>query len=181
MATTRVKKPKQYFPIESYSYDLANSNVTIVANTAYTNLLFANVSIYLASATQYTDYKTSVRTVSGNTFTASVATAQYIQNLSHFGVDGYLPGQTGGQTEHTLPRGTGCDTVVQSYVDGTGGASFEIQLSLDKEHWIYFSDISHSNTDGNTSAIFIAPGWAYMRANLISVGANTNLVIMSSE
>lgn len=181
MATTRVKYHKQYFPIESYTFDSANSVATIVANTAYTNLLYANLAIYLASSSQYTDYKTSVGTVSGNTFTASVATAQYIQNLSHFGVDGYLPGQTGGQEEHTLPRGTGCDTVVQSFVSGTGGASYNIDVSLDKSHWIPVGTITHTTASEDTGFITISPGWVYMRANLISVGANTNLVILTGE
>lgn len=181
MATTRVKTPKQYFPIESYSYDSANSIATIVANTAYTNLLFANAAIYLASSTQYTDYKTSVRTKSGNTFTASVATAQYIQNLSHFGVDGYLPGQTGGQEPQTLPRGTGTETIIQSYVSGTGSASYVIDVSLDTSHWIPVANVTHANTNNDTGFITISPGWAYYRANINSIGANTNLVIMSGE
>lgn len=181
MATTRVKYHKQYFPIKSYTFDSANSVATIVANTAYTNLLYANLAIYLASSSQYTDYKTSVGTVSGNTFTASVATAQYIQNLSHFGVDGYLPGQTGGQAEQTIPRGTGAETVIQSYVSGTGGASYIIELSLNKTHWIASANVSHSNTNNNTGFITVSPGWAYYRANINSIGANTNLVIMSGE
>lgn len=181
MSSQRVRKPKQFFPIESYSYDSANSIATIVANTAFTDLLYANASIYLDSQIRQESYKSSVKTISGNTFTASVPVNQYIQTLTHFSVDGYLPGQTGGQVSHTLPRGTGCDTVIQSYVSGSGGASYSIELSLDTEHWISFASVSHGTNDGNTSAVFIAPGWAYMRANLSSVGANTNLVLMTSE
>lgn len=181
MSTQRVKTIKQYFPIESYSFDSANSIATIVANTAYTNLLFANLNIYLSSTTQYTNYKTSVKTVVGNTFTATVETAQYIQNLSHFGVDGYLPSQTGSQAEQTLPRGTGTETIVQSYVSGTGGASYIIDVSLDKTHWIPAANVVHSSVNNDTGFVTISPGWAYYRANLTSVGANTNLVIMSGE
>lgn len=181
MSTQRVKTIKQFFPIESYSYDSVTSMASIVANTSYTNLLFANVVVYLNSTTQYSNYKTSVNTISGNTFTAFVPYNQYLQSLSHFSVDGYLPGQTGNQTELTLPRGTGCDTVIQSYVTGTGGASYKIDVSLDAAHWINLTSMSHNTTNGNTVYTLVSPGWAYMRANLTSVGANTNLVVMSSE
>lgn len=183
MSTQRVKYIKQFFPIESYTYDSANTRAVIVANTVYTNLLYTGLPIYLCSNIQYSNFKTVANNVvaNSNTFTSSVSAVNYIQNMSHIGVDGYLPGQTGPQAEQTLPRGTGCDTVVQSFVNGTGGASYNLELSLDTTHWINFASVTHGSDNGNTVATFIAPGWAYMRANLSSVGANTNLVIMSSE
>lgn len=176
MSSARVRYIKQFFPIESYSYD--SGTVTITANTQF---LYTGLPVYLNSTIQYSNFKGTANVLNGNTFTVNVSARNYIQDLSHFSVDGYLPGQTGGQVEHTLPRGTGCDTVVQSFVNGSGGASYDIDLSLDKTHWIKFDSVTHGTVDGNTSAVFIAPGWAYLRANLSSVGANTNLVIMTSE
>ena len=96
-------------------------------------------------------------------------------------VNGYLSGQTGDKEEQTLPRATGTDSIIQSYVNGTAGASYTIQVSLDANHWINANTITHGTDNGNTTYATIKPGWAYMRANVASIGANTNLVIMTGE
>lgn len=176
MSTQRVKYIKQFFPLTSYTY---NNNVfSVVANN---HLLFTGVPVYLTSDRNYGAVKGIANVTSSNTFTVTTEGTFFDQQLTHFAVDGYLPTQTGGQSEHTLPRGTGCDTVVQSYVNGTGGASFVVEVSLDKYHWIPSANITHSTTNNDTGFITISPGWAYMRTNINSIGANTNLVIMTGE
>lgn len=176
MSSSRVKYIKSFFPIQGYTFDSANNTIIVTANN---HLLYANADVYLASGTQYAAYKAKVTSNTANTFTVS-ATAN-LAYLTDYYVNGFVTGQSGPQTEQTLPRGTGCDTVVQSYVSGTGGATYSIDLSLDKEHWITHSTTTHGTSDGNTAFISIAPGWAYMRANVSTIGANTNLVIMSAE
>lgn len=176
MSSSRVKYIKSFFPIRGYSFDSANNALVVTANN---HILYANVDVYLTSGTQYVAYKTKVTSNTANTFTVP-ATAN-LAYLTDYYVNGYVKGQSGPQTEQTLPRGTGCDTVVQSYVSGTGGAVYTIEVSLDKEHWITAANVNHTTVNNDTGFITISPGWAYYRANINSIGANTNLVIMSGE
>ena len=101
------------------------------------------------------------------------------QDLTHFSINGAI--STGVTDAHTIPRGTGADTVVQSYVNGSNGAVYKIDLSLDGSHWINYTSVTHGSSDGNTMYNIISPGWAYLRANVTTIGANTNLVLMTSE
>jgi len=174
MSVSRVKNSKQYFSIVDYSYN--SGNITIVANN---HLLYTGVPIYLTSDRQYSAYYANATVTSANTFT--VPATEYLQNLTHFAVDGFLSGQVGGQSPQTLPRGTGTDTIIQSYVNGAGGATFTVEVSLDKSHWISVGTIINANSSGNTAYLTIKPGWAYMRPNIGIVGSNTNLVIITGE
>lgn len=176
MSSSRVKHIKQFYQINSYKFDSANGLVTVTANG---HNLFSNVKVILTSDINYDGVKGVANVTSSNTFTVSTITDP--QFLTHYVVYGYLPGQTGAQVEQTLPRATGTDTIIQSYVNGTGGASYYIDVSLDSSNWIRANSITHGSDSGNTTYVTIKPGWAYYRANVASVGANTNLVIMSGE
>lgn len=176
MSTQRVRYIKQFFPIETYSFDSGNNKITVVSNN---HTLFTGTKLYLASGTRYETYPKVATVISSNTFT--VTSTSNIPYLDSFYVNGFLPGQTGAKPEHTLPRATGTETIVQSYVDGAGGAAYTVDVSLDTSHWITISTITHASVSGNTGYVTISPGWAYMRANVTAVGANTNLVIMTCE
>lgn len=177
MSVSRVRYIKQYFPITSYTYDPATSSFNILANS---HPLFANVSVYLTSDLQYSSVKGIANVTSSNTFSVATTTGD-IKNLTHYSIDGFVTGQTGEKEAHTLPRATGTDTIIQSYVTGTGGASYNIDVSLDKAHWITMNTVTHGSASGNTMYVTLKPGWAYMRPNVVSIGANTNLVIMTAE
>jgi hypothetical protein len=96
-------------------------------------------------------------------------------------VKGYLPGQTGPQEAQAMQRGMNTDAIVQSYVTGTGGAAYTLEVSLDNSHFINAVSFTHSTTSGDTGFVAISPGWTHVRANVISVGANTLLTIMSGN
>jgi len=177
MSVSRVKYQKQYFPINSYTVDDANNKVNIVANN---HILYNGINVALTSNKEYTSYSGEVTVTSANTFTVNCY-SKSIQSLTNYCVTGYLTGQTGGQQSITLPRGTGTEAIIQSYVSGTGGATYNIETSLDTSHWIPIATVTHTTTNGNTGFVLVSPGWAYYRANISSVGANTNLVIMSGE
>lgn len=176
MSVSRVKYIKQFYPVSSYVFDEANSAIVVTSNN---HVLYANADVYLASGTQYSALKTKVLSNTVNTFTVS-ATSN-VAYVTNYYINGYVTGQTGTKEPQTLPRATGTDAVVQSYVTGTGGATYSIDVSLDTEHWITHSTVTHGTTNGNTGFVFISPGWAYMRANVSSIGTNTNLVIMTGE
>lgn len=176
MSSKRVKYINQFFPINSYSFDSGNNVINVVANG---HSLFTGTRVFLASGNRYEAYEKIATKTSANTF--SVPSTSNISYLDNYYINGYLPGQTGTKEAQTLPRATGTETIVQSYVSGAGGASYTIDVSLDNSHWIPAGTITHATTDANTGYITISPGWAYMRANVVSIGANTNLVIMTGE
>lgn len=177
MSVARVRYIKQFFGISNYSFDSTNGILTIT--TANSHNLFTGIPITVTSDKSYDAVVGTANVTSSNTFT--IRTNIGLQYADNFCVNGYLPGQTNGQQAHTLPRGTGCNTVIQSYVNGAGGSTYNIHVSLDGNHWVALNTVIHGSSDGNTMYSTIEPGWAYMRANLVSVGANTNLVIMTSE
>ena len=177
MSVSRVKYIKQYYPIQSYTYDTANGVVTIV--TPVNHNVWSGLYVSLVSNVSYGACYGSANVISANTF--KIAYSNYLNELTHYEINGYLPNTAGPQSEQTLPRATGTDTVIQSYVNGANGAAYNVDVSLDKAHWITVGSVSHASVDQNTSSISIKPGWAYYRANVTSLGINTNLVIMSGE
>jgi hypothetical protein len=182
MSSGRVKKSKQFFGISSYSYDTANGVINVTANG---HNLFTGCPVYLTSDKSYEAYYATANVTSTNTFTVLSGVTD-LQFLTNFAIDGYLGGpsgnlQIGNRHSHAIPRATGTDTVIQTYTNGAGGASILVDVSLDGSHWISFGSLTNGSADGNTVALTIKPGWAFYRANIQSIGANTNLVIMSGE
>ena len=172
MSVSRVKYSKQFFTVSSVSYN--SGTVTVTANN---HGLFTGIPVSLTSDTNYSVINGNATVTSANTFTiASNISPQFV---THFSISGHLT--TGEKEAQTLPRATGTETIVQSYVSGSGGATYKLDVSLDKEHWINLQTVTHGSTSGNTTYVSISPGWAYMRANVTVLGANTNLVIMSGE
>ena len=107
MSVSRVKYIKQFFPIKSYSFDSGNNVINVVANS---HNLFSNVTVSLSSDINYGSYTGVATVVDANNF--SVQCSQNLQGLTNFYVFGYLSGQTGNQSEQTLPRATGTDTKI---------------------------------------------------------------------
>ena len=179
MSVSRVKYHKQFFPITSYSYDSSTRTISVIANN---HVLYTGVTASLTSDKDYYVTTGTATKTSANTFTIVAPFVGTLSNeITHYSINGYVTGQTGVKDAQTLPRATGTDTIIQSYVIGTGAASYNIDVSLDKEHWIPAANVVHTTTSGDTGFITIKPGWAFMRANVVSIGANSNLVLMTGE
>ena len=172
MSVSRVKYPKQFSSVVSTTFN--SGTVTVTANN---HGLFTGIPVALTSDKNYAVINGFATVTSANTFT--IANFTNPQDVTHFAIKGYLT--TGEKEAQTLPRATGTETIVQSYVNGAGGATYKLDVSLDSEHWVNLQTISHASVSGNTSYVTISPGWAYYRANVTTIGANTNLVIMSGE
>nr|QMP82944.1 MAG: hypothetical protein [Caudoviricetes sp.] len=172
MSVSRVKIVKQYFPIESYSYSSSNTTVSVTANN---HGLYTGIPVSLTSNIHYSAYNGSANVTSANTFTVE----SYInpQDLTHFSINGYV--SSGEKEYQTLPRGRGIDSIIQTYSNGAGGATVSIDVSLDANHWISLGSMTVSNT--NSAFIPVSPSWAYYRANVVSLVANSNVVLISSE
>ena len=178
MSSSKTRKLRQIFSVQSFSW--AGDNLTIV--TAQPHLLYNGITVTAHNIdAAYDSVKGVVTVVDATTFT--IAGTFTKGNFYQYQVDGFLPGQTGGIGSYSLPRSLAYPMVVQSYVKGTGGAAYKIQVSLDGQHWIDADGgtISHTTVNDHTAYVTILPGWTYIRPNITSVGANTNLVIITGE
>ncbi len=175
MSLSRIKYIKQFYQIASYTF--TNNNINIV--TVNDHNLYTGIEVNLSSDRNYSSYKGIANVTSANTF--SVPSNNNIELLTNYYVKGYYTGQSGTQSAETLPRATGTQLIIQSYVSGNGAANVIIETSLDASHWIPAGYINHTNINDDTGFLSISPGWAYMRANIVSLGANTNLVLIIGE
>ena len=171
MSVSRVKYINQYFPLDSYSYSSSNNTVSV---TSESHGLYTGANIALTSDKHYSAYNGIATVTSANTFTMESNINP--QDLTHFSINGYLT--TGLGEAQTLPRGRGIDSVIQCYANGAGGGTVSIQVSLDKNHWITLGSMTVTTNSGYIS---VSPSWAYYRANVSTLTANSNLVLMSSE
>ena len=174
MSSQRVRYIKNFYPIDSYTNDRINGEVDVVANNHH---LFSGATVYLTSDRDYTNFKGVANVTSSNTFSVNCYLDQ--NTLTHYCIDGYLETQTGDKGAHSLPRAVGVDTIVQCYTTGVNGATLRVDVSLDETHWIYANTLTlNANSIGY---ITLPKGWAYMRPNVVSIGANTNLTIMTGD
>ena len=92
----------------------------------------------------------------------------------------YQAGFTGAGVAVPVMHSLGKPCMVQSYVDGTGGASYTLQVSLDGTHWVDVATVTHTLVDEHTDFVVVDPVVNFVRANVTSVGAATRLVVMHS-
>lgn len=176
MGAQRHRVIKQEFAIASYSW---NSN-TLTINTTGNHLLFNGVNVTVYGENTYVISGTC--TVANST-SFSIATTRVNDTFTKYSVESFLPTQTGtpDRTKYSIARGSDADFVIQSFVTGTGGASYNVDVSLDGIHWIPTANIVHSTANNDTTYLVISPGWLYFRPYLNSVGANTLLTIISGS
>jgi hypothetical protein len=174
MSASRTKYITQEFPISTATW---NNNV-YTANTSSAHSLFANVEITLLGSTQI--HTASATVLANNQFSVPML-REKVDHYRAYTVRGYLPGTTGPQEPQSMQRGMNTDAIVHSYVTGTGGAAYTLEVSLDNSHFINAASFVHTTTSGDTGFVTISPGWTHFRANVISVGANTLLTIMSGN
>ena len=176
MSSTKTHRLRQIFSVQSFSW--SGDNLTIV--TAVPHLLYSGVTVTAHNIdSAYDSVKGIVTVVNPTTFT--IAGKFTRGSFYQYQVDGFLPGQTGGIGSYTMPRQLSYPMVIQTYVSGTGGATLAIEVSLDGAHWIQAATIQHAMTNDDTAFVTIEPGWAYLRPNITSIGANTMLSIITSE
>ena len=176
MSSSKTHKLRQIFSVQSFSW--TGDNLTIV--TAQPHLLYNGITVTAHNIdAAYDSVKGAVTVVNATTFT--IAGTFTKGNFYQYQVDGFLPGQTGGIGSYSLPRSLAYPVIVQSYVKGTGGAAYKVEVSMDSEHWIEAATVTHTTTTDDTGFVTIQPGWAYMRPNITSIGVNTNLVIIRGE
>lgn len=176
MNTGRVKYITQDKQVRNHSWD----NTKLVINTTENHGLYNNVTVSLLNI-EHNEYVTGLANIiSSNSFSIipdKTLPGRYVL----YRINGYLPGQTGPQSAQPIPRGLGTDAIIQSYVTGSNGANYKVEVSLDTEHWVNVASITHTSTTGDTGFITITPGWSHFRANVVAVGNNTLLTVMTGQ
>lgn len=152
----------------------------LTVNTTGNHYLASTNTVDLVNATGDKLVDVAVTVTSGTQFT--VATTESTAYLAGTVVIPYFStGMTGVQAAESFARSLAVSSVVQSYVTGTGGASYTVNGSLDGVHWSAIgSAVTHAGTTNDTQSVAIEPGWMYITINISSIGAGTQLTVMHS-
>lgn len=165
----------QSFAISSTTW---NGGILTI-HTPQPHNLFTGVDVFTVPDVGQAQYEGPVTVISGTSFSLPVE-----RDWGRFGsytINSFLPGQAGPMQSYSFPRYLGVPTPIQSYVTGTGGASYTLEVSLDGVHWIPVSSTQHDTVSGDTGFTVIAPGWVYLRPNIASIGGNTTLTFITGQ
>lgn len=171
MATTRFQYLDQIFPIESFVWDGTGLVCTITGH----KLINGVVAKAINTVSAYDSVTGVVQVIDVNSF--RIVAAPVLGSFSEVKVNCYLPTQTGISKTYTIKKGEGSETVVQAYVVGTGGATFDVHLSLDGVGWTNAATVTLDTVNMDTGGFTFTAGWGYIRLNITSLGANTQLVV----
>ena len=175
MSTSKVRTLKTQI-----QYTATWSTGILSVTTASNHNLVSNDVIKLLAASGNIQNTNHTVTVTGaNTFTTPSTDAFY-SLVGLVEIPFFRTGITGRQI-FTSPHSTGTDAVIQSYVSGTGGAVYTIDQSLDGIHWTPSGiTVTHGTSDQDTQGNALTGNWAYLAANITSIGAATALTVMYS-
>ena len=175
MALTRLQNIEQRFTATSFSWDATGLLLTITSHK-----FIAGITVTVPNIDSAYDSITGViQVVDANTI--RVVSDPVLGRFAEVIVRGFLPGQTGYTDVYSIRKGEGSETVLQSWVTGTGGAAYNVELSMDGTHWINSATVTHTTVSGDTGGFTFTAGWAYIRFNITSLGASTILSIILGD
>lgn len=120
-------------------------------------------------------------TTTGSVIGFSLTTNVPVNADSYVIVKYYKTGTTGGQTPFTMPLQYGGKAILQSYVVGTGGATFDIEGTIDGAIWTKVgSTVTNTAVNMNTQTVFITEPWLQFRINISVIGAATKLYVQGA-
>lgn len=178
MSTQKVRKISK----RSLNYTATWASGLLTVNTPTHFLATGNkVSLFFADSPQDL-IDASIIVTTATQFTIPVSYANRVQLVGRVEIGHLNTGMTGGQEWFSIPRGQGSGPcVIQSFVTGTGGATYTLELSLNLTNPILaVSTVTHSIVDGNPQFITVDPAWAYGRINPSVIGAATTLTVLIS-
>lgn len=181
MSTAKVKKIKRQIQYTATWASGGGGVLTVTTASAHYLTSGDVVSLIFNDSPQL--LPSVVATVTNSTvFTVPCATINLAQTVGLAEIAFYGSAQTGAQAAFTLPRGQGSgNMIIQSYVTGTGGATYTLELSLDNAHWITsVATVTHAGTTNDTAFIAVDPAWAYARLNISALPAGTQLSVLVS-
>lgn len=155
---------------------------THTCTTGTHNILSGDV-LLLVNFGNYPQQLRDVTTTTGTTGTTVVFTTAEditINTNAFFYLNYYSTGQTGAQDSFTLPITEGSRALLQSYVVGTGGATYTLEGSLDGNFWSTLSTISHTTSTNDSAFQSLSDPWSYYRINISVIGASTKLYLLGA-
>jgi hypothetical protein len=182
MSSTKIRKVKA--PVLDATLTWSANTLTVVTTTAHNLVTGDLVDIEVQNSPQEL-IQVPVTVTNSTTFTVSASPYWTDVSVPTATLNGkvtisfFRTGQTG-RFAFTAPRSSGIAAVVQSFVIGTGGASYTLDGSLDGVHWTNIATITHTTTTGDTQSAQVSPAWAYLSINITSIGAATSLTVLYS-
>ena len=164
----------------NYTATWATGVLTVVTDANHYLKTNDLVTLYFQNSPQEI-VDVAVTVTNATTFTIPLTTVHGAQAFGQVTIKFYSTGMTGGQAAFTLPKNAYGARVIQSYVTGTGGATYTLELSLDAIHWVTaVATVTHGITTGDTQSVTVDPLWAYGRINPSVIGSATTLTVMIS-
>lgn len=183
MSTSRVKK---------ITRALKTSNVVITGAGPYTFTLTTTAAhgldvgdvidaMIFANSNQIIQQITTLAGTTGSTIVFEYAEKFDVNKEANLIIGFYNTGMTDGQATFSLPIHEGARGIVQSYVSGTGGASYKLQGSLNGVNWTDIATVTHAGIDGDSTSTGIVDPWMFFRINITSIGAATKLYVLAAS
>lgn len=176
MSSQRVRKIKN--PTIQYTATWTANILTVVTASA-NNVVVGDIIQLVSNNVPQVLSGAVASVISTTSFTIAASSAFSGMIIGNITTDFFRTGQTG-RNIITYPRSVGNSGVIQSYVSGTGAATYVLEGSLDGIHWSTLSTITHTTTDQNTQFVTVEPSWSYLAANITTIGAATRLDIFVS-
>ena len=173
MALTRIQYLERRLPIESFVWDSTGLVVTITGHKITNGFTVTAPNLH----SSYNSVSGIVEVIGVNSF--RIVADEVLGSFTEVIVRGFT--NTGLTPSYSIRKGEGAETVVQSWVTGTGGCTFTVQFSMDGLHWIDSVNITHTTINNDTGGFTFTAGWAYMRLNITTLGANTILTVIVGD
>ncbi len=182
MSSTKVKSVSYTLPA-TLSYA---AGVLTVTTASVHNLVTGNTVNITAQDSPQQLIGVAVTVTSTTTFTVPVSTQWSDVGIPISTLQGNVKVSifnTGNLARYpfTAPRSSGLAAVMQSFVIGTGGASYTVDGSLDGSHWTNIATVTHGTVSGDTQSATISPAWVYLSINITAIGAATSLQVNYSS
>lgn len=174
MALTRIQYLEQRLPIEAFEWDATGLVVTITGHKIIEGFTVTAPNFHSA----YNSVTGEVEVIDANSF--RIVADQVLGSFTEIIVRGFM--STGYSPVYSIRKGEGAETVVQSWVTGTNGATFTAEFSMDGLHWLPITDSNAITlTTEATSAFTFTAGWAYIRLDITAIGAATALTVVLGD
>lgn len=170
----RIQYLEQRLPIEAFEWDATGLVVTITGHKIIEGFTVTAPNFH----SSYSSITGIVEVIDANSF--RIVADEVLGSFTEVIVRGFM--STGYSPVYSIRKGEGAETVVQSWVTGTNGATFTVEFSMDGVHWVTITNSTSIELVASaTSAFTFTAGWAYMRLNITALGANTILSVVTGD
>jgi len=164
---------------KSLAYTATYANGVLSVTTAATHYLATGDKVSLTDGQGRTEAGFPITVTGAATFTIQARLESFLSGIVV--ADVFRTGSLGRQIlSNSRSSANGAAAVIQSFVTGTGAASYTIDASLDGVHWTNIATITHAAITNDTQAGSVAPAWAFISINITAIGAATSLEVFGA-